>query len=158
MTPTKTVFLLALVGALLPSTAHAEYRYLCTSVPSACEYTDQFAPLLIVDVCYHKTTAVVRLKGTAPCPVGTSPYTVKHGEVIDPTLGLVAAYSPLDNACDHGLCLDYTPHDGGTENVMCCENGGPCWPGGACGGILYWCHDGVTNGDGTIGCFDAEPL
>jgi hypothetical protein len=160
MTPTKAIPIIALALALVPVTAFAEYRYLCTSVPGSCEYAPPTAPVLGVDVCYMRSTRTVRLKGSAPCPTGSSPYYLKHGEVVDPTNGSVVAYSPLDDACDAGLCLEYAPHTGGTENGMCCENGGPCWPIGGCegGGVLYWCNDGVTNQDGSIDCFDADEI
>jgi hypothetical protein len=156
MRSTKALSIIALALALVPVTAFAEYRYLCTSVPRACRYAPPTAPVLGVDVCYTKSTGTIRLKGTAPCPTGAWPYFLKHGEVVNPLNGSVVAYAPLDDACDAGLCLEYTPHVGGQENPMCCENGGPCWDGVACGGVLYWCHDGVTNQDGTIDCFDAE--
>lgn len=42
---------LVLALALVSAGAEAEYRQLCTSVPSACEYTGPDAPKLDVDVC-----------------------------------------------------------------------------------------------------------
>jgi hypothetical protein len=158
MAPTKAVSIFALAIAVVPVTAFAEYRYLCTSVPGSCQYAPPTAPVLAADVCYSRSTRTIRLKGTAPCPTGSSPYYLKHGEVVDPLIRSVVAYAPLDDACDAGLCLEYAPHDGGTENPMCCENGGPCWDGLTCGGVLYWCNDGVSNADGTVDCFDADPL
>jgi hypothetical protein len=155
----RTVFALFTLTLLaFPLTADAEYRYLCTSVPGACEYTPANVPKLLADVCYDPSNNVTRVKGTAPCLVGTSAFTVIYGEIVNPVTGEVAAYAPLDDACAAGKCVEYQPHDNPQEHGMCCENGGPCWPVGGCGGVLYWCNDGVCNEDGTITCFDAEEL
>ena len=41
------------LAAVVPSVAQAEqYRDLCTSVPSACEYTTPDVPVLDADVCW----------------------------------------------------------------------------------------------------------
>ena len=149
-----TLLTLAIIAT--PLTADAEYRYLCTSVPRACEYTPASVPKLLADVCYSPTSNAIHLKGTAPCLNGARAFTVIYGEVVDPQTGSVAAYTPLDDACGAGRCIDYVPHDDPQEYTMCCENGGPCWPGGGCDGVLYWCHDGVCNEDGTVTCFNAE--
>jgi hypothetical protein len=155
----RTVFtLLALALIAIPLTADAEYRHLCTSVPGACEYSPAGVPKLLADVCYSPASNVVTLKGTAPCPSGTNTFNVIYGEVVDSLTGEVAAYVPLDDACAAGHCVDYVPHDDPQEYPMCCENGGPCWPGGGCAGIHYWCHDGVCNEDGTVTCYNAELL
>jgi hypothetical protein len=151
-----TLFTLALIA--IPLTADAEYRDLCTSVPSACEYTPATVPKLLADVCYNPTSNAIRVKGTAPCPTGSRAFTVIYGEVVDPQTGDVSAYAPLDDACAAGLCSGFVSHDDPQANPMCCENGGPCWPGGDCCGVIYWCHDGVTNEDGTITCFNAQEL
>jgi hypothetical protein len=152
---TFTLLTLALIA--IPLTADAEYRYLCTSVPGACEYTPSNVPKLLADVCYTPSTNAITLKGTAPCPEGTRAFNVIYGEVVDPQTGQVSAYAPLDDACGAGRCVDYVPHDDPQEYPMCCDNGGPCWPATpGCGGMLYWCHDGVCNDDGTVTCFDAE--
>lgn len=118
MAPTKAVSILAIAVAVVPVTAFAEYRYLCTSVPGSCEYSPPTAPVLGSDVCYTRATGTIRLKRTAPCPTGSWPYYLEHGEVVDPLIGSVVAYAPLDNACDAGLCLDFVPHVGGQENPM----------------------------------------
>ena len=148
--------LLTLVLIAIPLTADAEYQYLCTSVPGACEYTPASVPKLLGDVCYSTGSNAIHLKGAAACPAGTEAFNVIYGEVVDPVTAEVAAYVPLDDACGAGLCVDYVPHDGSQEYPMCCENGGPCWPGVGCGGIQYWCHDGVCNEDGTVTCYNAE--
>ncbi|KIG11653.1 hypothetical protein DB30_02896 [Enhygromyxa salina] len=89
---------------------------------------------------------------------GTKAFTVIYGEVVDPQTGDVSAFAPLEDACLAGVCAEYVAHEGGVADTICCENGGPCWPGGTCGGILYWCFDGVSNLDGTVTCFNAEQL
>ncbi|PRQ06537.1 hypothetical protein [Enhygromyxa salina] len=155
----RSVFtLLTLALTAIPLTADAEYRYLCTSVPGACEYSSADVPKLLADVCYYPGSNAIKIKGTAPCPSGSNAFSLIHGEIVDPQTGQVSAYAPLDDACAAGLCAEFAPHDDPQESVMCCENGGPCWPGGTCGGVLYWCHDGVCNDDGTITCFDGEQL
>jgi hypothetical protein len=113
---------------------------------------------LLADVCYSPASNAITLKGTAPCPSGTNTFNVIYGEVLDSLTGEVAAYVPLDDACAAGRCAEYVPHDDPQEDTICCEDGGPCWPGGTCGGILYWCFDGVSNLDGTVTCFNAEEL
>ncbi|PRP96052.1 hypothetical protein ENSA7_68660 [Enhygromyxa salina] len=154
----RTVFtLLTLVLIAIPSTADAEYRYLCTSVPGACEYTPANVPKLLADVCYYPSSNTSRIKGTAPCPSGSRAFSVIYGEIVDPQIGQVSAYVPVDDACAAGFCAEYEPHDDPLESTICCETGGPCWPGGVCQGTIYWCHDGVCNEDGTVTCFNAEP-
>jgi hypothetical protein len=155
----RTTFtLLTLTLFAVPLTADAEYRYLCTSVPGACEYSPANVPKLLADVCYNPTSNATSMKGTAPCPTGTRAFTVIHGEVVNPQTGEVAAYKPLDDACGAGLCANYIQHGGPQAYTICCENGGPCWPGIGCEGVLYWCNDGVCNEDGTVTCFDADGM
>jgi hypothetical protein len=149
-----SLFTLGLV--LAPTNVSAQYRYLCTSIPSACSYTGPDAPSLGADVCFGTATGI-RLKGTAPCPTGSWPYYVDAGEVIDPTTNQVAAYIPLDDACSQpGLCVDGPPPGGAQEFPMCCKDGA-CYDDVLCGGTLWWCVDGVCNADGTITCFEKTP-
>ena len=95
------------------------------------------------------------------CPTGTWAYFLRFGEVTDPTTNSVAAYIPLDNACDNpGLCVDGPPPIGAEPYAMCCTgntSGGDstCVHGISCGGTLWFCYDGVSNMDGTVTCFDA---
>ena len=77
--------------------------------------------------------------------------------------GSVEAYLPLDNACGQaGLCIDGPPPDGSQEYPMCCYvdmNGNEiCVNGLTCGGTLWYCHDGVSNSDGTVTCFAGEQI
>lgn len=153
---------LALVFLLAPSDAAAQYRFLCTSIPAACTYTGPNAPELRADVCYG-TAIGIRLKGTAPCPTGSWPYYVEHGEVIDPVTNVVSAYVPLDNACDHpGICVDGPPPPDAEPFIMCCtgnQSGSEtCVSGAVCGGTIYYCNDGVCNPDGTVTCFDGDEI
>lgn len=160
MTPSKILALplLSMAFALaLPGEADAEYRYLCTSIPSACEYTpSESAPTLAATVCWDGATATLMPVGG--CSSSAWPYTVDFGEVIDPVTNEVQAYIPLDDACTAGYCLAWEPHDPGQSAPICCETSGTCYPGATCGGSLWWCHDGVSNADGTVECFEAEQL
>ena len=117
--------------------------------------------MLRADVCYGFAGGIV-LKGSAACPTGLWPYYVDYGEVVDPLTGEVAAYIPLDDACDNPeLCVDGPPPNGAQEYPMCCTSDSQgketCCNGASCGGTLWWCNDGVCNEDGTITCFNADP-
>jgi hypothetical protein len=148
---------LSLAVLLSPADAGAQYRYLCTSIPSACTYTGPLASKLNAEVCYGSAIGI-RLKGTAPCPTGSWPYSVDYGEIVDPVVNAVVAYIPLDDACSRpGLCVDGPPPGGAQEYPMCCTDG-KCYQGASCGGTLWWCNDGVCNEDGTITCFDKDPI
>lgn len=158
-----TVTLLVVTAASFPSSAHAStYRNLCMSAPTYCTPTGVQVPRLDADVCLSQQNGLT-LKGSAPCPSGAWPYYVEHGEVIDPSLGRVEAYLPLDNACDYaGLCVDAPPPDGSQEYLMCCYNDMDgdliCIDGVNCGGTIWYCYDGVSNADGTVTCFESEQL
>jgi hypothetical protein len=151
---------LALALALQPGDVVAQYRYLCTSIPSACTYTGPDAPALKENVCYGSTTGI-RLMSGSSCPSGSWPYFVEYGEVVDPLTNQVAAYIPLDDACAQpGLCVAGPPPPGAQEFPMCCTgntSGGDqtCVNGTSCGGTLWFCFDGVCNEDGTVTCFHA---
>ncbi|NJK31580.1 MAG: hypothetical protein HC927_03705 [Deltaproteobacteria bacterium] len=71
------------------------------------------------------------------------------------------AYIPVLNACSiPGICVAPPQgHDPGWESPICCDDAdGTCWPGTECGGTVYFCHDGVSNEDGTVTCFEKEEL
>ena len=86
---------------------------------------------------------------------------MKYGEVVDPVTGMVVAYSPLDNACDHpGVCVP-GPVPPGTEILAVCCEWGVCVPLSevACNSsqsVLIICLYGESNPDGTITCYDGE--
>ena len=149
---------IALALLLKPEAAGAQYRYLCTSVPAACTYTGPDAPYLKADACYGSATGIRLMSGGA-CPTGSWPYFVDAGEVVDPITGEVAAYIPLDDACERpGLCVEGPPPPGTQEEPICCDQDYVCTSAsGPCGaGYSVWfCHDGVSNDDGTVTCFDA---
>ncbi len=139
----------------------SQYRHLCTST-QACTFTSAGVPLLDADVCYDSTGAVT-LKGASDCPAGSWPYYVDYGEVADPVTREVAAYIPLDDACTQpGPCVEGPPPPEAQEYPMCCTTSSQgvetCWSGGTCGGTLWWCEDGVCNDDGTITCFEKDPI
>ncbi len=162
--PRVQLILPVLLGGLLagaPDVQASQYRNLCTST-SACTYAPANAPYLDAVVCFDPTGPVT-LEGAADCPLGTWTYYLDYGEVIDPITNMVAAYIPLDDACSQpGKCVDGPPPPGSQEYPMCCKADSKgvetCWSGGICGGTLWWCEDGVCNEDGTITCFQKEPL
>ena len=154
-----TGFGLVLGLVLSPVSADAEYRYLCTSIPSACEYTSPNVPMLDASVCWGRMTGVRLMPTTGVCPAESWPYQVTHGEVVDPVTNEVAVYVPLDDRCDMpGACVKYAPHDGGWETPICCNSADECYPGSFCGGVLFWCFDGVSNDDGTVTCFEGQEV
>lgn len=145
---------------LSPTGVEAQYRELCTSVPSVCAYSSPNAPLLQANVCFGSATGVRLMSGA--CPSGTWAYYVKYGEVLDPITNQVAAYVPLDDACANpGICVQGPPPAGSQEFPMCCSKNSQgvetCYDGGSCGGTIWWCYDGVCNEDGTITCFKKDP-
>lgn len=162
--PTRTkigfaAFLMLGVGLMLaPSDGVAQYRDLCTSIPSACEHTGPDAPRLNADVCWGRGTGIQLMTGSS-CPSGTWPYHLNYGAVVSPTTNQVIAYAPLNNACAvPGTCVEWTPHTGGWESTICCEWYNQCYEGVECDGVLFWCFDGVSNWDGTVTCFEDEEL
>jgi hypothetical protein len=170
LTSTRARLLPVVLGlALIPASLHAStYRDLCLSVPSACEpILDTLAPPLHAAVCYSSAGSIT-LKGASECPSGSWAYTLESGEVTDPLTNTVAAYLPLENACNRpDRCLDGPPPADAQEYPICCTSPSntsgsgdeTCvnWDGsgGTCSGTLWWCVDGVTNMDGTVECFEA---
>ena len=149
--------LFAMMGSQQESSASL-YRYLCTSVPSACEYAPNTAPVLQVDVCWNGSAAF--LKGANPCPTGHWPYHIERGEVVDPGTNEVHAYIPLDDGCDMGFCEVKPPDAGPTEpGAMCCGSNG-CTPTTECGAndTLLYCLDGEEPSDqtGVWKCYETD--
>jgi len=154
-------FVLVLVLGLGSQDAHAtNYRDLCSSVPSACEYSGPSAPVLAVDVCWSRATSTSTLMTGATCPTGSWPYSVKYG-LVDPLSLVVTGFVPLEDACSRpGLCSPgyLAPPNTWTAAAMCCIDG-TCWPQvglGGCAGEILICFEGVSNDDGTVECFDEE--
>lgn len=144
--------------------AASSYRYLCTSIPSACEFAPPTAPGLKADVCWYGSTGVAILKSpTANCPTGSWPYFVEAGEVVNPSTNQVQAYVPLDDGCDLGYCDVKPPTAGPTEpGPMCCNASG-CTTASysECTGaneVFLWCDDGEEpqNQGGTWVCYETE--
>ncbi|MFO7567231.1 MAG: hypothetical protein R6X02_31590, partial [Enhygromyxa sp.] len=103
--------------------AASDYRYLCTSIPSACEYVPAPAPSLKADVCWDGSAAFLMPAGG--CPTGQWPFYIQRGEIVDPVTNQVQAYIPLYDACDMGFCEVKPPGAGPTEpGPMCCSNNG----------------------------------
>ncbi|HLT37056.1 MAG TPA: hypothetical protein VK034_12245 [Enhygromyxa sp.] len=137
------------------------YRYLCTSVPAACEYAPPTAPGYKADVCWDGTAAyVMPASGCAP---GQWPYFLEAGEVVDPLTNQVQGYIPLDDGCDLGYCTVKPPGAGPTEpGPMCCSaNGCTTTAYDDCTGaneVLVWCADGEEpqNQGGEWVCYEAD--
>jgi hypothetical protein len=138
--------------------AHA-FNDLCSNAPAACEYTGPNPPVLAANVCWSRTLSTARLMTGSTCPSGSWPYSVKYG-VVAPT-GIVTGFVPLDDACDRpGLCSPgYLAPPSTWSDAICCADG-VCWPneGGTCEGDFLFCHNGVTNEDGTVECFDDQDV
>ncbi|MFV8755775.1 hypothetical protein ACNOYE_34930 [Nannocystaceae bacterium ST9] len=139
--------------------AEASQRYLCTSVPAACEYAGPDAPVLRAEVCWNGSVA--KLKGSATCASGSRPYWVEHGSV-DPLTGAVQAYISLADACSLGWCTTLAagvplPADGGE---VCCQPEpitGTCTLDVVdCSGEILWCEGYESNNDGTIECMHSD--
>ncbi len=148
----------ALVLGLAGVDAHAT-QDLCSSVPTACEYTGPTAPVLAVNVCWFRSTSTTKLMTGATCPTGSASYFVKYG-LVDPLSQVVTGFVPLQDACTvPGLCsAGYLAPPTTQEAPMCCA-GDVCWPhvgGTPCEGELLYCSNGVTNEDGTVECFDEQ--
>jgi hypothetical protein len=155
----KVAPLSILAVALLFAPAQADAGQnpsLCTSVGKACVKTGPQAPVLRADVCWNQIH--LQLKGSGDCPVGSWPYWVDFGEVIDPILGLVIAYVQLPDACDMGMCVTSPVPDGTTAEPICCPNPGQndCEPDeGFCPEeYIVWCDQAASNDDGSISCHD----
>jgi hypothetical protein len=152
----------ALVVGLAGVDAHAT-QDLCSSVPTACEYTGPTAPVLAVNVCWFRSTSTTKLMTGATCPTGSASYFVKYG-LVDPLSQVVTGFVPLPDACSRpGLCSPgylAPPNAGWTSASMCCVDG-VCWPHVAaapCDGEIIYCSNGVSNDDGTVECFDDRPV
>jgi hypothetical protein len=79
--------------------------------------------------------------------------------------GGVICYQPFPSMCDAGYCIEAPPDVSTLPQASllgCCNGGGGCQPieaaqignCDASGGTLLFCHDGVTNIDGTMDCWD----
>jgi hypothetical protein len=133
------------VGAQIESEA-AGYQHLCMSKPSQCDYAPRTAPVLAANVCYSSLTGLVVLKGSGSCALGSYPFFVEHGEVVNPVTNEVQAYIALADACSMGFCVANNPSDPpGEEGAMCCDASNGCGlSDGICPPekVAVWCPDG----------------
>ncbi len=155
-----SIFLAVLLGLGSPDAHATTYRDLCGAVPDECEYSGPEAPVLAANVCWSRTTSQAQLMTGATCPTGSWPYFVKYG-VVDPLTQVVTGLVPLEDACSRpGLCQpgSFAPPNT-TAGAMCCI-GDVCWPAeDLCnGGELLFCAEGASNEDGTVTCFDENPV
>jgi hypothetical protein len=96
--------------------------------------------------------------GTAGCPENTRNYSCEYAEL--DAVGRITCLFSVERYCDTHECEappasapGYAPQP--EAFPMCCYEQGCYSPQGAgCGGIMYWCDDGVTNESGTVTCFD----
>lgn len=137
----------------------SQYRNLCDSISGVCEYGPPDSPLLRADVCWDGSQATLK---SGECPSDSRAYHLDYGEVLDPTLGLVQGYIPLDWACDQpGICVDEPVPPQAAMIPICCDDG-ECFPMGddGCpqGSAKLLCASGVSNTDGTITCFEGTEV
>ena len=126
-----------------------------------CTWAGPDAPILDAEVCCNIDAGAASCwlpDSRAECTAGTQ-WHCKYGE--EAASGIVC-YRPYPDACDLGYC-DQTveaPPDV-QEDLLCC-NPGACQeiaPANmmdceGLGGTISWCHDGMSNADGTVTCFD----
>jgi hypothetical protein len=156
----SAIGLFAVVGTQEESSA-SQYRYLCTSVPAACEYAPSPSPGIKADVCWNGSAAF--LKGASPCPTGQWPYFLEAGVVVNPVTNQVQGYIPLDDGCAMGYCVVKPPTAGPTQpGPMCCSSSGCTTTAyDDCTGaneVLLWCDDGEEpqNQGGTWVCYETD--
>jgi hypothetical protein len=160
---TKKMFLapLVLLSLGLASTADAEVPDRCQELgpdgyPAHCEpIGEHIAPLWDSSACCDDERCVE--PGLGGCPGGTNEYSCKYAEP-DGNGSLTCLYL-VPHYCDEHPCPNDDPDFGAPpqENVICCYQEG-CYDtqGGLCGGLEYWCENGVSNIDGTTTCFDGD--
>lgn len=155
---TITTKVLLSVFASLSSTAGApldlcDVVYRDTGKPIICEPHREGAPLYDSTVCCEGQICVPA--GEADCDGDSMPFYCELGEV--QASGEVSCYFEVPDYCDLFTCAP------GFQQLpqsfpMCC-NEGICWTvTGEANDCelpdIYFCHDGVTNEDGTVTCFD----
>jgi hypothetical protein len=147
----SAIGLFAVIAGQTESSA-TEYRYLCTSVPSACEYAPSTAPSLKSDVCWDGS--IITLMPAGGCTGIQVAYYVEAGEVVDPMTNEVQAYVPLDDACDRGYCDVMPATPGPTQpGPLCCGENGCVTINAAdtCGQELVFCGVGESAQQGENG-------
>ena len=129
-----------------------------------CEWTGPDVPVWDADVCctIDDEGAHCSVPDTnGRCAIG---YRMYCEYATATTSGEVVCYQPFPSMCDAGHCIAASDVSPAAQASMmgCCNGGGGCQPieaaqvwdceGG--GGTLLFCHDGVTNADGTMDCWD----
>jgi hypothetical protein len=128
-----------------------------------CEWTGPEAPIWDADVCCtidddgaHCSQPLT----SGRCETGLKMY-CEYGAALGD--GGVICYQPFPSMCDAGLCVEAPDSPPPTQaGLACCSDGGPCYPLADddildCidgGGYGIFCHDGMSNTDGTITCYD----
>lgn len=126
-----------------------------TGYPSYCQPAGPDAAWWDDELCCAGAQCVETT--TAGCPKGKGKYWCDHVEI--DSEGIITCLFKVPAYCDTHDCSapapGYQPQP--ESNVMCCYAEGCYDPMGAsCGGILYWCDDGVSNANGTVTCFDPD--
>jgi hypothetical protein len=155
---TITTTLLLSLFASLSSTAGkppdvCDVVYRDTGRPIICEPHREGAPVYDSTVCCDGQTCIAAQDGY--CGGDRERFYCELGEAW--ATGEVSCYFEVPDYCDVFPCAPgFQPQP--VSISMCC-NAGVCWTlyGDAndCElGDIYFCHDGVTNEDGTVTCFD----
>ncbi|PRP97676.1 hypothetical protein ENSA5_31830 [Enhygromyxa salina] len=125
-----------------------------------CEWAGPDVPVWADDICCtirdgEAQCTLTRRDGD--CDVGEPKY-CEYGEE---TAAGVVCYQPFPSMCDHGWCIAPPPVPKAelAALVACCTSGGACQlvvigTTDQCQGELLACEHGVSNGDGTVDCFE----
>jgi hypothetical protein len=128
-----------------------------------CEWTGPDAPVWDADVCCtidEDGAHCSQTLASGRCETGLKMY-CEYGAVVAET-GVVC-YQPFPSMCEAGLCVEAPDSPPPTQaGLACCGDGGACVPLADdgildCvegGGYMMFCHDGMSNTDGTITCYD----
>jgi hypothetical protein len=127
-----------------------------------CKWTGPDAPVLDANVCCTidgDGAACSMPNSRGSCSTGSKWY-CEYGKKL--TGGGVVCYQPFPSACDHGFCVAAPELPPPVLADLACCNAGMCqpimagqtWDCEGNGGTVLWCHDGMSNADGSITCFD----
>ena len=127
-----------------------------------CKWAGPDAPVFDGDVCCvldSDSAACWAPSSNGTCGTGVKRY-CKHGERLSG--GGVVCYKPYPDACALGHCVQAPQEPPPVlADLICCYDG-ECyeitkheqWDCDEIGGTVVWCHDGMSNLDGTVTCFD----
>jgi hypothetical protein len=129
-----------------------------------CQWTGPDVPVWDADVCcsIDDDGAYCSVPDTnGRCRVGYRMY-CEYATAF--TSGEVVCHQPFPSMCDAGYCIEAPAVPPLTQASLmgCCNEGGACQPieaiqMGDCedaGGTFLVCHNGMTNADGTMDCWD----